>query len=216
MIKASEYDQKDMQKASVSLFLLSFCIVLILTGGCTNQGTNTLSSTTLPTTLTTMPTATPTVAVPASTVSVVTTAVPATTAAAADPILHRWIRRISGTSSARGYELKFYPGGTVVYNYGLIKEVSSNMMIDSPADIQATGTWTNLGDNKYLVKVNPTNVAGAPYVWEYTYVAEHGDPNYPGLVIKEHIENTQERDAVPKGREPMRDEMFFPERAKID
>jgi hypothetical protein len=147
----------------------------------------------------------------------VPTTEPITTIAtpAPDPILHRWIRIISGTNPASGYELKFYPGGTVVFNQGTIKEVSSNIMI-STTTLSASGTWTALGDNKYLVKINPVGNDGAPYVWEYTWVPAHEEPEYPGVVIAEHIESQDERDAIPKGRQPMRDEMFFPERAKVD
>jgi hypothetical protein len=200
---------------SKSLLLVGFCIVLVLMAGCTTAApaapavatTETPAkaldpevTTIIPTSLTPVPTTEP----------ITTIATPAP-----DPILHRWIRIISGTNPASGYELKFYPGGTVVFNQGTIKEVSSNIMI-STTTLSASGTWTALGDNKYLVKINPVGNDGAPYVWEYTWVPAHEEPEYPGVVIAEHIESQDERDAIPKGRQPMRDEMFFPERAKVD
>jgi len=215
-------------KNNLVIFLFLLCILGVIITGCTSLGSSSAPSTVTPTpqivyvtvlvtqTPTPTPTQTPvinsTTTTPKTTQSITST-ITTTATPTSDPILHRWIRKIEGTTPIKAYELKFYPGGTVVYNYGTFKEVSSNMMIVLPADIQATGTWTNVGENKYLVKVLPTNYGGAPYVWEYTYV-----PVYlpDGTIFSEHIENTEERAAVPKGRQQMPGEMFYPERAKID
>lgn len=172
-----------------------------------------VTQTPTPTTTQTPVIVTTTTTAPITIQSTVPTIATTATLLSSDPILHRWIRKITGTNPVKAYELKFYPGGTVVYNYGNFTEISSNMMVVPPADLQATGTWTNVGDNKYLVKVNPTNVEGAPYVWEYTYVAVYLPD---GTKFSEHIENAEERNAVPKGRQQMPDEMFYPERAKKD
>ena len=214
-------------KNFLEIFLFSLCILGVIMAGCTSLGSTSAAPVATPTpqivyvTVLVTQTYTPTTQTPVintttATPKTIQSTVPTITTTAtptSDPILHRWIRKIEGTNPVKAYELKFYPGGTVVYNYGTFKEVSSNMMIVPPADIQSTGTWTNVGDNKYLVKVNPTNISGAPYVWEYMYV-----PVYlpDGTIFSEHIENAEERDAVPKGRQQMPGEMFYPVRAKID
>jgi hypothetical protein len=115
----------------------------------------------------------------------------------------------------KGYELRFYRDGTVIFTRGPMVEKSSNIMMDGTPELTASGTWSNIGDSRYLVKVNPTGLSGAPTIWEYTYVPAYTDHSN-GKQVPEHIESQDERDAIPKGRNPFPDEMFFPERAKTD
>jgi hypothetical protein len=213
-----------MQKIKV-LFLISLiCIAAILVTGCTNSGSNPAPVTT-PTsiTLATTPiltTAAPVQQTPAP--AITTVAAPITTAATpaattADPILHRWVREISIPINGEkyGYEFKFYPGGTVNYRYGKTEMISSNLRIKTPT-IEASGTWTNLGDNKYLVKFLPTAESGAQLLREYTLVPAHEVKEYPGVVIPTHIESSYETDAIGKAHVQSYGEMYYPELAKID
>ena len=223
-MKVREYNRKGMQK-SIGLILLFVCIATIMIAGCTSQpapvAVTTTAATAMPTTTAPVQTMAPVqtaapIAVVTTQAALITT-VATTTAPADDPIIHRWIRKIIMTNPLKAYELKFYPGGIVVFNKGNFTEVSSNMMIKTPYDIEASGNWVNLGNNKYLVRVVPTNIANtSPYVWEYTYVGAHTDSAYPGIVFNAHIEDQEERDAVPKSRLKLPDEMYYPELAKID
>ena len=144
-----------------------------------------------------------------------TAAVTTATTPAPDPILHRWIRRYTVNQSDYGYEFRFFPDGTVSYDEGPTTEISSNIQIPDPVS-EASGTWVNEGNNKYLVKILPTGETGAPVVREYTLVPRNSPANYPGLVIPAHIESSFETNQIPKAREPMPDEMDYPEQAKID
>jgi len=144
-----------------------------------------------------------------------TTAVTTATTLAPDPILHRWIRRFTVNQSDYGYEFKFFPDGTVSYDEGPTTEISSNIQIPDPVS-EASGTWVSEGNNKYLVKILPTGQTGAPMVREYTLVPQNSPSNYPGLVIPAHIESSFEKNQIPKAREPMPDEMDYPEQATID
>jgi hypothetical protein len=140
-----------------------------------------------------------------------------TTSPATDPILHRWIREfftpINGIKY--GYEFKFYPGGVVNYREGATEQVSSNYRITKPT-AEASGTWTALGDNKYLVKILPTGQTGAQLIREYTLVPAHEVKEYPGVVIPEHIESSYETEAIGKAHVQAYGEIYYPERAKID
>ena len=142
----------------------------------------------------------------------VTVAIPAKTA---DPILHRyifkWPEAVKGVYY--GYEYKFYPDGSVTYKYGPLSEVSSVMTINPTS--QMGGTWMNLGNNKYLVKIIPEGKSVQSYTREYTLVAEYEDPLYPGKINKEHIESDYEKGAIFPGWEKL-DRMYYPERAKTD
>jgi len=133
----------------------------------------------------------------------------------ADPILHRYVFRWPNAveNNMYGYEYKFYPDGSVIYKYGIVTEVSSNLKINPTQ--QMGGTWTNIGNSNYLVKILPEGQSGQYYTREYTLVTEYEDPLYPGKIYKEHIESNYERDAIFPGYE-MTDRMYFPERAKID
>lgn len=205
-------------KSSKILFLLVTCIALILIVGCTSTAPSTGIVTT-PTITTVTLTATTTPATTAAPVTLVTTAqpvTPATTTATADPILHRWVRIVSGTDPQKGYEWKFYTDGTVAYNYGSTKMTSSNIVVQTPVDMSASGTWSKIGENKYLVKVLPTGENGAQIIREYTLVPAHEDPAYPGIIINDHIESSFETDQINKGQARRYDEMYYPEKAKID
>lgn len=200
------------------------CIIMILIAGCTSQAPTT-AITTAPTplpvvttaaTITTEPpvqTPIPVATTQAATVIVIsTTAFPTT-----DPILHRWVRQYTDTTTGHllGYEFKFYPDGTLNYREGTPKMVSDNIRIDIVTG-SASGTWSSLGDNKYLVKIQPSGQNGAQFIREYTRVPAHEDKAYPGVVIAEHIESSYEKDSINPVRLKPADEMYYPERAKLD
>lgn len=205
-------------KSSKILLLTITCIALILVAGCTSSAPSTGTVTTpMATAITAAATATPaTTAAPSPLVTTALPVTPATTAATADPILHRWVRIVSGTDPLKGYEWKFYPDGTAAYNYGSTKMTSSNIVILMPVDMSASGTWSKIGENKYLVKVLPTGETGAQIIREYTLVPSHEDPAYPGITIRGHIESSFETDQINKGQARRYDEMYYPEKAKID
>jgi hypothetical protein len=135
------------------------------------------------------------------------------TTASTDPIIHRYIRQYSGLTT--GYEFKFYPEGTVDYREGTIKEISGNFMIDT-VSLEASGTWTNLGNMVYLVKILPTGQSGAQIIRQYTLVPAHEEKDYPGVVITEHIESSYETNAINLGQQRSSNIMYYPERVKID
>lgn len=196
--------------------LLFLCIVMVLVAGCTNSASApapvaTPVPTMLPTLATTAPTSAVTIVQPApplqtaAVVILVTTAFPTTA-----PILHRWVRQYTDKNSGQlvGYEFKFYPDGTLNYREGTPKMVSDNIRLD-PVSGSTSGTWTSLGDNKYLVKIYTL-------IREYTRVAAHENKLYPGVIIPEHIESSYEKDAINPVRVKGPDEMYYPERAKTD
>jgi hypothetical protein len=132
-----------------------------------------------------------------------------------DPILHRWIRQFWNNGTKYGYEFRFFGDGTVSYKYGITTTSSGNIKILDPV-LVASGTWTGLGDSKYVVKILPVGVSGAPIVREYTLVPAHQDPLYPGIIVKDHIESSYETDSIDKRTTRSEEIYFFPERAKID
>jgi hypothetical protein len=204
-----------MKKGIAISVLIIMVIGIVLICGCINsQPMVTPTVTAKPSTeITTLATPVPTTA-PAIVVTTLPTTISTTipTAITPDPILHRWVRKIWGTNI--GYEFIFYPDGSVNYRYGTTTMVSSNIKITP--DIEASGTWTKIGENKYLIKILPTAQSGAQLIREYTLVPAHEDKDYPGIVIKDHIESSYETDAINKGKNRAADEMYYPERAKID
>jgi hypothetical protein len=153
--------------------------------------------------------------------TMVTTIVPTTVTTPAmtpapDPIEHRYIRQYSDPQSHQwvGYEFRFYPGGTLRYRDGLPKMESKNIIIDK-VNHEGSGTWEAIGNNKYLVKYLPAGVSGAPLIVEYTLVPDHEEKDYPGMLIREHIESTDETNAIKAGEEHT-GVMYYPERAEID
>ena len=218
-----------MQRHTSILFMI-ICIAALLTAGCTGPTDSPAPvSTPVPAIITTtapvpVPTTAPPTAVPATTATVLTiaatpvpTAVVTTVQAAADPILHRYIRQSKdlATQQVSGYEFRFFSDGTLLYREGTTKEVSSNLMIKD-VSLEASGTWTSLGNNKYLVKFLPTGVSGAQTVREYILVPAHEDKAYPGIIFREHIESSYETNAINPGQQKTADTMYYPERAKID
>lgn len=200
-----------------------FCVALIIIAGCTSPiktepavvtatGTGTVppisvAPTTMVPELTTLPiTTSPTVNI-----------TPNSTTPPSDPIEHRYIRQYIDPKTAKtiGYEYKFFHGGILRYRSGTTTMSSGNIVIDEMQE-EGSGTWTNLGNNKYLLKYLPTAVSGADVIKEYTLVAAHVDPSYPGIVIVEHIESDFETSHINKGEQIRHDYMYFPERAKID
>jgi hypothetical protein len=145
----------------------------------------------------------------------VTTAIPTTLAP--DPILHRWIRQYRSTNgSIAAYEFTFFQGGIVQYRTGYPTMISSNIRIDQSL-LEASGTWTKTGDNKHVIQILPTGVSGAPIVREYTLVPAHEAKEYPGVIIKDHLEsNFEPQEAVNRNWQRGENEMFYPELAKID
>lgn len=207
-----------MQK-NVLLYLLVVCIVVILVAGCTSTSNTATTATHVPITTTEIIPIVTTQAPMTTTPSITTSQTPAieTTLSSFDPILHRWVRQYPTFTSSMpwaAYQYKFYPDGSVVYNFGTPAEVSSNIKVVS--QYEASGTWVKTGNNTYLVKVLPIGTAsGAPLIREYTWVPTYIDKQY-GKTIPEHLVSQDEIDALPKAREQLQNEMFYPERAKID
>ncbi|MDP3562956.1 MAG: hypothetical protein Q8R70_00545 [Methanoregula sp.] len=214
-------------KEKTGILLVLVCIAAIVCAGCTGSapagspaGTE-AKVTALPVTMeiptplaTTVPVLVQNTSVTPNT-TVTAKAIATIPAKTADPILHRyifkWPEAVKGIYY--GFEYKFYPDGSVIYKYGPLTEVSSVMTINPTS--QMGGTWTNLGENKYLVKVIPEGKNVQSYTREYTWVAEYEDPLYPGKINKEHIESDYERNAIFPGWEKL-DRMYYPERAKTD
>ncbi len=220
-------------KEKTGIILVLICIAAIVSAGCTGsapagtpagtegKATVLVVTTEIPATMVTTVSSDTPVSTPVQITSVkqnttatakVTETIPAKTA---DPILHRYIFKWPETvkSIYYGYEYKFYSDGSVTYKYGPLSEVSSVMTINPSS--QMGGTWTNLGENKYLVKIIPEGKNVQSYTREYTLVAEYEDPLYPGKINKEHIESDYERNAIFPGWETL-DRMYFPERANTD
>ncbi len=226
----------------INFFLIFICIIVILSSGCTSTSNNvpTVTPVVPATTIMPMPTITP--VVPATTIMPVTTApnVTSTTQAAAvvttpvpavnasfgvnttDPILHRWIREYGSTTSSdsTGYEFKFYPEGTVDYLSGDTRMVSGNIFIDlTQPYVEYSGTWTNIGNATYLVKLLPDGLSGVTILREYTLVPAHVDPDYPGITIPAQIQSSYEMAFIGAGgsrEDPHEDIMYYPEQALID
>jgi hypothetical protein len=206
-------------KKGIAISILTVMVIwMVLICGCTSsQPPITPTVTAIPTTvITTLATPVQTTAPAPAVTSLPTTNTTATpTTIASDPILHRWVRKIWGKNI--GYEFIFYPDGSVSYKNGTVTMVSSNIKITPENSLnEASGTWTKTGENKYLIKILPTAHSGAQLIREYTLVPAHEEKDYPGIVIKDHIESSYETDAINKGQKRAADEMYYPERAKID
>jgi len=209
------YNRRNMK--NFSLFLLGLiCIAVVIAAGCTGVS-NTPTVTTMQTAAQTTIPPTPMIA---PTVVIVTTqtTIPTTDIAATDPILHRYIRQYSDTiinGQKTGYEFRFYPGGILNYREGTTSMVSDNIKIDTVTG-EASGTWKNMGNMTYLIMYLPTGVNGAQIIRQYTLVPAHEEKEYPGVIIKEHIESSYETDQINKGQQRSSNIMYYPERAKID
>jgi hypothetical protein len=202
------------------VLLIVTCFLLIVAAGCTSSTGTSAAAT--PTVTAVPVTSIPvTTQIPATTDSITTTAtskpaVVSTTASATDPILHRWVRQYPSLTSAGwvAYEFKFYPDGSLVYNFGTPKMTAGNIQVVST--YEATGTWVKSGNNTYLLHYLPLGRTGAQIVDEYTWVPETIDKEY-GRTIPEHIISQDEIDEYAhSAREIMADEMMYPERAKVD
>ena len=193
------------------LFFIFLCTAVIFTPGCISQ-TEPAASAPAPITTNSV---TPPAAIFTTTVTTVIAVPPVTTVVTSDPILHRWVRKyifkVNGLES--GYEFHFYPNGIVNYKIGSVTMVSGNINIIAPLS-EASGMWTKLEDNKYLIEIPPTS--GARIYRVYTLVPAYVDPKYPGVNFTEHIESSFETDDIIAGQVPGVNEMYFPERAKID
>ena len=190
------------------LFFIFLCIAVIFTAGCTRQ--------TEPAAPAPAPVITNPVTPPATIfTTTVTTVPPVLTVGTSDPIVHRWVRKyiftVNGEES--GYEFRFYPNGTVNYKIGSATMDFGDIKIIAPLS-EANGTWTKLENNKYLIEILPTS--GARIYRVYTRVPAYVDPRYPGITFAEHIESSFETDDIREGQVPGVNEMYFPERAKID
>lgn len=128
---------------------------------------------------------------------------------ATDPILHRYVKLNKDLS---GYEFTFYPGGVVSYRAGSTKQVKGDYTINV-VDNQASGTWTSLGNNKYLVQFLPVGVEGAKIIREYTLVPAHKDPEY-GAMVPEYIMSTYESENLNKAERIQINQMYryYPQR----
>ncbi|MDP2797591.1 MAG: hypothetical protein Q8N94_08805, partial [Methanoregula sp.] len=167
-------------------------------------------------TTTDVPVQTTTLASVVTTTAATITTIATTAAPTTDPILHRWIRQYTQNGNNYAYEFRFYPGGIVNYRTGPSTMVSSDIKLLTPPTLEASGTWSSLGNNKYLVQILPSGQSGAQLIREYTLVPAHEEKAYPGVVIKDHIESSYETEAINKGIQKQTDEMYYPERAKID
>jgi hypothetical protein len=190
------------------LFLIAVSIAIIFTAGCTSQTRPPASvpASVIPTSVTPFPTVFTTIETTVPTVATIDIT---------DPILHRWVRRYIFTVNGQesGYEFRFYPNGTVNYKIGSARMVFGNIEIITPLS-EASGTWTKIDDNKYRIQILPTS--GARIYRVYTRVPAYVDPEYPGVIIPEHLESSYETDDIRQGQVPGPDEMYYPERAKID
>jgi hypothetical protein len=192
------------------------CIAAILCAGCTGSAPAGTPATPVSSpAVTEVPVTTVTTIaenVTAATTAKVTATIPAKNA---DPILHRYVFRWPDPvkETYYGYEYKFFSDGSVIYKYGPITEVSSNLKINPTS--QMGGTWTNMGNKKYQVKVVPEGKNVQSYTREYTLVLAYEDPAFPGKLYAEHIESDYERNAIYPGLDKL-DRTYFPERAKID
>jgi len=113
---------------------------------------------------------------------------------APDPITHRWIHitnnatLIDGNLRYWGEELHFYSDGTVSYQYGIAKEISSNYAINDPT-LYGTGTWSKIGDNEYIVKVlNPYLDGSTPKISNVYFYPGGINPMYPGINFSAYLE----------------------------
>jgi hypothetical protein len=208
------------------IVLILLIIGLLLVSACTNTS-NSGSPPTVATltqkaeTITTVPISTIQTSEPQTTAIIITTIATmitqsptvATTTAMTDPILHRYIRSRGGS----GYEFRFYSNGVLNYRSGTTKLVKDEYFIDTVTN-QASGTWTNLGNNKYLVQYLPVGVSGATIVREYTLVPARQDPQYPGITIAEHIESSFEKENLNPGEYVQLNQIYryYPERGKTD
>jgi hypothetical protein len=209
-----------MQRNTYLFLIFISLIAVILVAGCTSSSTApaaTPAATTAPVTSAPAPTQAPVTSESTMTVVASTPAAVSTTASTTDPILHRWVRQypvLTGQTHWAAYEFKFYPDGTVVYNYGTPKETAGNIQVVS--SYEATGTWAKSGNNTYLLHYLPLGATGAQIVDEYTYVPQAIDKEY-GRTIPEHIVSQDEIDEYAhSAREIFADEMMYPERAKVD
>jgi hypothetical protein len=113
---------------------------------------------------------------------------------APDPVTHRWIHitnnatLIDGNLRYWGEELHFYSDGTVSYQYGIAKEISSNYAINDPT-LYGTGTWSKVGDNEYIVKVsNPLLDGSTPKISNVYFYPGGINPMYPGINFSAYLE----------------------------
>ena len=205
---------------AADILLTFFCIGALLIAGCVGTGTpNKASVPTPPSTPSVLSTTVATIQTTESTVSTITTSPPTipsnpTPSAVKDPILHRYFKI---NTAPLGYEITFYPNGVVNYRVGSLKMVSSDYTIDN-IDWTASGTWTSLGNNKYMIQILPAGQTGAQIIREYTLIPAHSDPQFPGLTIAEHIESSYESNTLNKAEHMLIDQMYkyYPQRAKND
>jgi hypothetical protein len=213
-----------MQKFS-SLILVFTCIAAVLIAGCTSSqppaATPTVTPTAVPLTTPLVTTSQPIVSSSTAPIAVSTT-LAATTPAASDPILHRWIWQAGDptASTSVGYEFKFYPDGTVDYRAGSTKQESSNIIIDTSQNFtEYSGTWTAMGNDTYMVKVLPTGLNGASIIRVYTLVPAHIDPKFPGVTDPAQIQSSYEAAEIgagPNQEHPNSNLMYYPTQALID
>jgi hypothetical protein len=107
------------------------------------------------------------------------------------------------------YDFVFLSDGSVTYTFGVPIKSGSNIRIVSQQKM--SGTWEKIGDNKYRVAI-PGSAAGPQILREYTRVPASIDKD-TGETINEHIVSPYESDSLPKAREKLTNEMYYPERA---
>jgi len=199
----------------ITLFSLTIItIAVLLAAGCTSSSGSSAAgptTTTMPTTsalVTTQVLIAPTTAVTTSPTQTPT----ATATPGSDPILHRWVREYPTFTSDMpwaAYDFVFLSDGSVTYTFGVPITSGSGFRIVSQQKM--SGTWQKIGDNKYRVSI-PGSAAGSQILREYTRVPASIDKE-SRETINEHIVSQYEIDSLPKAREKLTNEMYYPERA---
>jgi len=207
-------------RGAADILLTLLCIGALLIAGCVGTGTSNMAS--VPTPTSNPPVLSSTVAAIQTTESIVSSittsppTIPSTQTPSADndPILHRYFKINTPPS---GYEITFYPNEVVNYRVGSFKMVSGDYTMDN-VEWTASGTWTSLGNNKYMIQILPAGQTGAQVIREYTLIPAYSDPKFPGLTIAEHIESSYESNALNKGEYVQKDQMYryYPQRAIND
>jgi hypothetical protein len=198
----------------IILFSLTIItIAVLLAAGCTSSSGSSAAVPTTTVPVTSAPVTTPILNAPTTAVTTSPTQNPTATATLeADPILHRWVREyptFTADMPWAAYDFAFLSDGSVVYTFGVPIKSGSNIRIVSQQKM--SGTWEKIGDNKYRVSI-PASSGGSQIFREYTRVPASIDKD-TGETINEHIVSPYESDSLPKAREKLTNEMYYPERA---
>ncbi|MFA6363099.1 hypothetical protein [Methanoregula sp.] len=198
----------------ITLFSLTIItIAVLLAAGCTSSSGSSAAVPTTTVPVTSAPVTTQILITPATAITTSPTQTPTTTATLeSDPILRRWVREYPTFTSEMpwaAYDFVFLSDGSVTYTFGVPINSGSSFRIVS--QLKMSGTWQKIGDNKYRVSI-PASSGGSQIFREYTRVPASIDKE-TGETINEHIVSQYEIDSLPKAREKLTNEMYYPERA---